>query len=208
VPLNPYRSLPDHRFWRKAIANVPSFAIDTLIDAPFRITPEDKVATAGSCFAQNIAHALQTSGFCYFVPESGPADLPEQERLARNYGVYSARYGNIYTTRQLLQRLWPLRAQARSLDRRERTLCRPIPSSDRAERLRHSQSPARRPCAPPRRSAAHVRRARYFCLHVWLDGKLTVQAGWRGAAARPWCCRRRVRRQFRISKYACVRDRR
>jgi hypothetical protein len=103
VSLNPYRSLPDHRFWRKAIANVPSFAIDPLIDAPFRIAPQDKVATAGSCFAQNIARALQTSGFCYFVPESGPADLSDQERAARNYGVYSARYGNIYTTRQLLQ---------------------------------------------------------------------------------------------------------
>jgi hypothetical protein len=37
VSLNPYRSLPDHRFWRKAIANVPSFAIDPLIAAPFRI---------------------------------------------------------------------------------------------------------------------------------------------------------------------------
>ena len=103
MSLNPYRSLPDHRFWRKAIANVPSFAIDPLIDAPFRIAPQHKVATAGSCFAQNIARALQTSGICYFVPESGPADLPEEERAARNYGVYSARYGNIYTTRQLLQ---------------------------------------------------------------------------------------------------------
>jgi hypothetical protein len=103
VSLNPYRSLPDHRFWRKAIANVPSFAIDPLIDAPFRITPQDKVATAGSCFAQNIAQALQASGFSYFVPENGPADLPDAQRKARNYGVYSARYGNIYTTRQLLQ---------------------------------------------------------------------------------------------------------
>jgi GSCFA family len=103
VPLNPYRSLPDHRFWRKAIANVPAFAIDPLIEAPFRITPQNKVATAGSCFAQNIARALQTSGFSYFVPESGPADLPDETRAARNYGIYSARYGNIYTTRQLLQ---------------------------------------------------------------------------------------------------------
>jgi hypothetical protein len=103
VSLNPYRSLPDHRFWRKAIANVPSFAIDPLIAAPFRIASCDKVATAGSCFAQNIARALQASGFSYFVPESGPADLPDGERAARNYGVYSARYRNIYTTRQLLQ---------------------------------------------------------------------------------------------------------
>jgi hypothetical protein len=100
---NPYRSLPDHRFWRKAIANVPPFAIDPLTDVPFLVGPHDKVATAGSCFAQNIANALRASGFHYFVAEAGPAGLPEEERHARNYGVYSARYGNIYTTRQLLQ---------------------------------------------------------------------------------------------------------
>jgi GSCFA family len=29
--------------------------------------------------------------------------MPDEERAAGNYGVYSARYGNIYTTRQLLQ---------------------------------------------------------------------------------------------------------
>jgi hypothetical protein len=105
VSLNPYRSLPDHRFWRKAIANVPSFAIDPMVEAPFAIAPQDKVATAGSCFAQHIAKALQASGFSYFVWESGPADLPEDEREARHYAVYSARYGNIYTARQLLQLL-------------------------------------------------------------------------------------------------------
>ena len=101
--LNPYRSLPDYRFWRKAIANVPPFAVEPVIDVPVLVTKQDKVATAGSCFAQNIANALQASGFHYFVAEAGPQDLPEQERRSRNYGVYSARYGNIYTTRQLLQ---------------------------------------------------------------------------------------------------------
>jgi hypothetical protein len=103
VDKNPYRSLPDHRFWRKAVAAVPHFAVDPLISVPFEIRRSDKVATAGSCFAQNIAKALQTSGFEYFVPESGPPDLPDGEREARNFGVYSARYGNIYTARQLLQ---------------------------------------------------------------------------------------------------------
>jgi hypothetical protein len=103
VSLNPYRSLPDYRFWRRGIANVPSFAIDPVVDEPFRVTPHDKIATAGSCFAQNIAQALQARGFCYFVSESGSVDLPDDERRSRDYGVYSARYGNIYTARQLLQ---------------------------------------------------------------------------------------------------------
>jgi hypothetical protein len=39
LSLNPYRSLPDHRFWRKAIANVPSFATDLMVEAPFLIAP-------------------------------------------------------------------------------------------------------------------------------------------------------------------------
>ena len=49
---NPYSSLPDHRFWRKAVASLPPFALDPIIATPFKISPRDKVATAGSCFAQ------------------------------------------------------------------------------------------------------------------------------------------------------------
>ena len=48
---NPYSDLPDHRFWRKAVAGLPPFAIDPIVDLPFRIAPTDKVATGGSCFA-------------------------------------------------------------------------------------------------------------------------------------------------------------
>jgi hypothetical protein len=47
---------------------------------------------------------LSAIGFNYFVPESG-AELESHERTARGYGVFSARYGNIYTVRQLLQTL-------------------------------------------------------------------------------------------------------
>jgi hypothetical protein len=100
---NPYRALPDHRFWRKAISNVPPFAIDPLTDVPFVIAPTDKVATGGSCFAQRIAQGLQASGFHYFVAEKGPEHLSPAAAYEKGYGVYSARYGNLYTTRQLVQ---------------------------------------------------------------------------------------------------------
>jgi peptidoglycan/LPS O-acetylase OafA/YrhL len=68
-----------------------------------RITPETRVATAGSCFAQHIARHLQQAGFHYFVAEDAHPILPHAVRKAHHYGVFSARYGNIYTARQLRQ---------------------------------------------------------------------------------------------------------
>ena len=100
---NPYRSLPDHRFWRKAVTSLPPFAIDPIIETPFKISRQDKVATAGSCFAQEIAQRLQSSGFHYYLAEQPPAGVTAGEALRRNYSMYSCRYGNIYTTAQLLQ---------------------------------------------------------------------------------------------------------
>ena len=100
---NPYSSLPDHRFWRKAVASLPPFALDPIVATPFKISPRDKVATAGSCFAQEIAHRLQQSGYHYYLPERPPEGMSAAEAERRNYSMYSCRYGNLYTTTQLLQ---------------------------------------------------------------------------------------------------------
>jgi hypothetical protein len=100
---HPYIGLPRRQFWRSAVSDVPAGAVDPVDDPPFLITPSTKVATAGSCFAQHIAAALRTSGLNYFVSEPPPADLSLEEAAHRQYGLFSARYGNIYTTRQLLQ---------------------------------------------------------------------------------------------------------
>jgi hypothetical protein len=101
----PYSSAPPSSFWRRSVSNVPFFDVDPVMTAPFNISTADRVATAGSCFAQHIARILQEVGLSYHVFEPGPIELPAAERLNRNYGVFSGRYGNIYTTRQLLQ-LW------------------------------------------------------------------------------------------------------
>jgi hypothetical protein len=82
---------------------VPPFAIDPMTEVPFKIRPTDKVATGGSCFAQRIAQGLQASGFHYFVAENGPEHLAPEAAYEQGFGVYSARYGNLYTTRQLVQ---------------------------------------------------------------------------------------------------------
>ena len=103
MPDHPYRSLPDKAFWRKSVAGLPMGDIDPVGTFDLKISPGTKVATAGSCFAQHIARHLKASGFNYYVAEEGHPILPEPQRLANNYGLFSARYGNIYTARQLYQ---------------------------------------------------------------------------------------------------------
>lgn len=99
---NPYRGLGDHQFWRRAVAGVERFRFDPIRSTRFTIKPPERVATAGSCFAQHISSRLAKVGFNFFVTEAGQ-HLPEAQRKALNHGVFSARFGNIYTSRQLLQ---------------------------------------------------------------------------------------------------------
>lgn len=100
---HPYHSLPDERFWRRAVAGLPPAAIDPVIAAPFTIGPDDRIATAGSCFALQIASSLREAGLNYHVVEPAPEGLSADAASARSFGAYSCRYGNIYTVRQLRQ---------------------------------------------------------------------------------------------------------
>lgn len=100
---HPYRNLPDKAFWRRSVAAPPLADVDPVGIFGLRLTPATKVATAGSCFAQHIARHLRTSGFDYYVAEPGHPILPASVREKHNYGTFSARYGNIYTARQLVQ---------------------------------------------------------------------------------------------------------
>lgn len=100
---HPYKSLPDKAFWRRSVAGLAAADVDPVGQFDLTITSETRVATGGSCFAQHIARYLRNSGYNYFVAEQGHPILPETVRAAHNYGLYSARYGNIYTARQLLQ---------------------------------------------------------------------------------------------------------
>jgi hypothetical protein len=100
---NPYKSLPDKAFWRRAVGSPAPGEVDPVGVFELRITPETKVATAGSCFAQHIARHLKASGYNYYVAEPGHPILPASVRQRNNYGLFSARYGNIYTARQLWQ---------------------------------------------------------------------------------------------------------
>lgn len=99
---HPYRGLPDYHFWWKAVTQVEMSNFDPVTNPKTVITPDLKIATAGSCFAQHIARALQGSGFNYYVPERRN-DLAPDEMARQQYGIFSCRYGNIYTAAQLNQ---------------------------------------------------------------------------------------------------------
>lgn len=101
----PYKSLPASAYWRRAVGAVPPDKIDPVLHPRFAISATDRMATAGSCFAQHIARYMMQSGYTYFVTEPGHALLDAETLKAYNYGTFSARYGNIYTVRQLLQLL-------------------------------------------------------------------------------------------------------
>ena len=102
-PTHPYAALPDHCFWSRSVPLTAPGQLDPMVNAPFKITQEMKVATLGSCFAQHIARHLARSGLNYFVAETAPEGLSTSEADTRQYGLFSARYGNIYTVRQALQ---------------------------------------------------------------------------------------------------------
>ena len=99
----PYAKLPDMAFWRRGIASVPTEDVDPVGTFGLKIDRGTKVATAGSCFAQHIARHLNTSGYNHLIAEPGHPILPESVRTENGYGLFSCRYGNIYTARQLLQ---------------------------------------------------------------------------------------------------------
>ena len=99
---HPYRGLPDSAYWRRSVVGKGP-VIDPLAGGFLTLARDDKVATAGSCFAQNIARHLKKSGFDFLVTESAHPIIPVAAAERHGYGQYSARYGNIYTARQLLQ---------------------------------------------------------------------------------------------------------
>ena len=83
--MNPYRGINDYQFWRRGVTEVESFEMSPMVAPKFRIGAEDRIVTAGSCFAQHLANALKSEGFRYFVPEDG-ADLSDAEKARRQFG--------------------------------------------------------------------------------------------------------------------------
>ena len=100
---HPYRGLPDHQFWSRAVTWAPPGGLDPVVTTRFRVGPEDRIGTMGSCFAQHLSRHLSRSGLHYFVAEQAPEGTDPAAAAARQYGTFSARYGNVYTVAQAVQ---------------------------------------------------------------------------------------------------------
>ncbi len=99
---SPYRDLPPQAFWKTGVSQSPQ-DLSALYSRKFPIEPATRVATAGSCFAQHISAQLRKRGYNLIDVEPGPPELQPEDAGAFGYNLYSARYGNIYTVRQLWQ---------------------------------------------------------------------------------------------------------
>ena len=104
-PKHPYLGLPDRQFWKKEPGLAQPDTFDPVSPPLFRILRTTPVVTAGSCFAQHVARHMTAQGYNHLIEEKAHPLFDEGLSSEFNYGLFSARYGNIYTTRQLNQTL-------------------------------------------------------------------------------------------------------
>lgn len=100
---SPYKNLPDYAYWKTGVECHHPLSPSGIYQKKFEINPTDKIATAGSCFAQHIARNMRAQGYLVLDTEPPPPDFPKALAEKFGYNLYSARFGNVYTSRQLLQ---------------------------------------------------------------------------------------------------------
>lgn len=100
---HPYKSFPERNFWSAQVSSKPWEQVFEGERGKFTIQRSDRVVTAGSCFAQRISEVLTQLGYGFAQFEPPHALLSAQQAEQLGYGRFSARYGNIYTPRQLFQ---------------------------------------------------------------------------------------------------------
>jgi hypothetical protein len=105
---HPYAELPDRQFWRRFVSDCPWGKLNLNDSAKFQLEREDRIAAAGSCFAQHISRHLKKHGIPPYIAEPPHPLISEYGGDTGSYELFSARYGNIYTSRQL----WELFEQA------------------------------------------------------------------------------------------------
>lgn len=97
----PYSDLPARAFWRTGVAEPGLQGLSDLWAVRWPLPADARFATFGSCFAQHIGRALVARKMNWVDAEPAPGRTPEDIARAFNYGVFSARTGNVYTAAQL-----------------------------------------------------------------------------------------------------------
>ncbi len=99
---HPYEEAPSRAIWRRAVSDRRLEDLGEWHSPKFDIHGRP-IATIGSCFAQHIARALRSLRYPVLDTEPAPRALTAESRQRFGFEVYSARYGNVYTARQMLQ---------------------------------------------------------------------------------------------------------
>ncbi|WP_431304740.1 GSCFA domain-containing protein [Sediminicoccus sp. BL-A-41-H5] len=108
---SPYAGLESRAYWRTGVATQDPRTITGLYRRKFPIARTDNIVTAGSCFAQHVSRQLKQRGCAILDAEPPPAGLSGEAAHRFGYDLYSGRYGNVYTVRQLLQLLREVRGR-------------------------------------------------------------------------------------------------
>lgn len=101
--MHPYDNFPEESFWKRSVTDCLWSDMNFKPTTKFKLDSRSRIATAGSCFAQHIARHLEGFGLRHSIIEEPPPFMLPQRAAELQYGVFSARYGNIYTARQLRQ---------------------------------------------------------------------------------------------------------
>ena len=210
--MNPYIGLDGSAFWKTAVGSQAAEQIRGLASPRTRLSRDEAVGTAGSCFAQHIGRALTAEGYRLIDVEPAPAFLSPEHHRSYGFGLFSARYGNIYTAAQLKQLL--LRAYDRFTPQETawesdgrwydpfRPTIEPGGFASEAELRDNTASHLRQ----VRGLAEKARRAR---LHAGSDRSLAVAGGRRRVSDVPRHRRRHVRRgALRVRQLSRQRGRR
>ena len=103
MTVNPYTRQPARAFWRSAVAEVSPLELADIYRPRFPVTKEIAITAAGSCFAQHIGRQFKIRGYNFLDVEPPPPLIDPKDYEKFGFNCYSARYGNVYSIRQLLQ---------------------------------------------------------------------------------------------------------
>lgn len=94
--MHPYSKIKKFQHWENEISNKLFNNINWSLQKKTNLNRKEKIISLGSCFAQHITKILKKKKFNYYITE---CDF-------KNKNCYSARYGNIYTTKQAYELLY------------------------------------------------------------------------------------------------------
>jgi hypothetical protein len=100
---HPYKGIRPEAHWIKGVVAVEASKLDPVGDFKFKVPKTARLGTGGSCFAQHVTRHLNEIGLAPYITEAPHPLLTDVIPTLFNYGVYTARFGNIYTSRQLVQ---------------------------------------------------------------------------------------------------------